>query len=144
MNNYVLGFAFDEARENVTLISKRRPTWQAGLFNGVGGKIEPNEIGKPRLAMTREFQEETGVVIPEEDWQLVARLVGADFVVYTYTTFTDAILEASTQTDEAIWVMPVSELWQREASMLTNVSWLVHMCLDRDMLRFTPVTVAYN
>src|SRR5690349_13991679 len=39
---YALGFLFD-GTGRVVLIRKRRPAWQAGLLNGVGGKVEPGE-----------------------------------------------------------------------------------------------------
>jgi 8-oxo-dGTP pyrophosphatase MutT (NUDIX family) len=142
--DYVLGFAFDEARENVALILKRRPTWQAGFYNGVGGKVEPSEEGYPRMAMSRKFLEETGVAVPEKDWQLVARLMGTEFMVYVFAAFTDLALEASTQTDERIDIIPVSELDSHKEYLISNASWLMAMCLDRDMPRFAPVTVVYS
>ena len=40
---YVLAFIFDENLEKVLLIQKQRPKWQAGLDNGIGGKIEEKE-----------------------------------------------------------------------------------------------------
>ena len=59
MQLYVVGFLFDAARKRVLLIEKKRPAWQAGKLNGVGGKVEVGEI--PERAMTREFEEETGL-----------------------------------------------------------------------------------
>ena len=38
---------------------KRRPAWQAGRWNGVGGKVEPGE--DIHTAMHREAAEEIGV-----------------------------------------------------------------------------------
>jgi 8-oxo-dGTP pyrophosphatase MutT (NUDIX family) len=46
----------------VALIRKVRPSWQAGLLNGVGGHIESGET--PHDAMVREFEEEAGVHVP--------------------------------------------------------------------------------
>lgn len=57
---YVLGFVFNHDASKVLLIQKNRPAWQAGKFNGLGGKIEGQE--SPLLAMVREFREETGFV----------------------------------------------------------------------------------
>jgi 8-oxo-dGTP diphosphatase len=56
MNYYVAGFLFDSKRENVVLIRKNKPEWQADKLNGVGGKIEDGEV--PAAAMFREFTEE--------------------------------------------------------------------------------------
>ena len=53
---YVLGFAFTKDLKQVALIRKKRPEWQAGKLNGIGGKVNINEV--PLLAMVREFQEE--------------------------------------------------------------------------------------
>jgi hypothetical protein len=55
---YVVGFMFDFAFERVALIRKRKPIWQAGKLNGIGGKIEANETREE--AMRREFIEEAG------------------------------------------------------------------------------------
>ena len=66
MIQYVLGFAFNETKEKVALIKKLKPDWQKGKFNGVGGKLEPEEL--PMEAMVREFKEETGYSSTEGDW----------------------------------------------------------------------------
>lgn len=58
VSRYVVGFMFDQSMEEVALIRKNKPEWQAGLLNGVGGKIEPNESAL--FAMRREFLEEAG------------------------------------------------------------------------------------
>lgn len=49
---YVLGFLFNENLTKVVLVRKKRPEWQCGLLNGVGGKIEDGE--PPLDAMVRE------------------------------------------------------------------------------------------
>ena len=63
---YVVGFCFSPDYEWVALIRKNKPQWQAGLLNGIGGKVEPGE--RKGMAMMREFKEEAGVLIPEYDW----------------------------------------------------------------------------
>ena len=40
---YTLGFVFDRDLQHVLLIQKQRPAWQAGKFNGIGGKLEAGE-----------------------------------------------------------------------------------------------------
>src|ERR1035437_6897488 len=49
----------------VWLIRKARPEWQKGMLNGIGGHVEENE--NTMTAMTREFNEETGLTIL--DWK---------------------------------------------------------------------------
>ena len=56
--DYVIGFVFNENYTEVLLVLKKSPPWQEGCFNGIGGKIEPDE--EPSSAMLREFEEETG------------------------------------------------------------------------------------
>src|SRR5687768_8509331 len=74
VQEYVCGFLFSEDRSRVLLIRKRRPAWQAGMLNGLGGKIEPGETAVE--AMRREFREEAALDVAE--WQHVLTLSGAD------------------------------------------------------------------
>src|SRR5215208_5596620 len=74
MQTYACGFLFSPDRQRVLLIRKRRPAWQAGKLNGVGGKIERDE--SPAEAMRREFREEAGLDV--RDWQEVLTLSGGD------------------------------------------------------------------
>lgn len=62
--HYVCGFLFtmEEQTPRVTLVRKRKPVWQAGRLNGVGGKVEGIETA--HAAMVREFREEAGLHIP--------------------------------------------------------------------------------
>lgn len=73
--DYVLGFMFNKHKTQVVLINKLKPEWQKGLLNGLGGKIEPDEVNKSsKFAMSREFQEETGVQTDPEKWQEFAMM----------------------------------------------------------------------
>ena len=54
MNYYVVGFLF--SHDEIALIRKERPEWQAGKLNGVGGHMDDGETGLE--AMIREFKEE--------------------------------------------------------------------------------------
>jgi 8-oxo-dGTP diphosphatase len=69
---FVVGFAFNEL-ERVLLVEKKRPDWQKGLLNGIGGKIEPGET--PAEAMDRECLEETGLRLK---WTEVGLMRGAN------------------------------------------------------------------
>jgi len=72
MRRYVLGFMFSPDLWQVLLIRKEKPSWQAGLLNGIGGKIEPGEM--PLAAMVREFREETGLDTDPCDWHAFGRM----------------------------------------------------------------------
>lgn len=56
---YVLGFLFDKKRQWVLLIEKKRPWFLKGLYNGIGGRIEPGETEVE--AMRREGFEEAQI-----------------------------------------------------------------------------------
>lgn len=64
---YVVGYVFSPKGDQIVLIEKDHPAWQAGKYNGVGGKIEPGET--IAAAMSREFGEEAGVYISQDRWQ---------------------------------------------------------------------------
>lgn len=65
--NYVCGFLFHPPSNSVALIEKKKPAWQYGKLNGIGGKIEVGE--NPLSAMIREFAEETSVMC--DRWKLI-------------------------------------------------------------------------
>ncbi len=110
---YVLGFAFSKDKNHVVLIEKQRPDWQKGCFNGVGGKIEP-EDGNPFDAMTREFFEETGVATSVVDWSQFAEMIfdideaGNKGVVYCFRLNDDLIFDCKTMEDEQIHILCIN------------------------------------
>ena len=76
--SYVLGFMFSATNENkVILIEKLKPSWQCGLLNGIGGKIEAGE--SPVQAMVREFQEEAGLETTSQEWTPFGVIKGVAF-----------------------------------------------------------------
>lgn len=74
--DYVLGFAFSPGNHYVALIEKQRPAWQAGKWNGIGGKVEVGEA--PIDAMVREFREEAGAAITADRWREFLVLSGTE------------------------------------------------------------------
>lgn len=132
MVSYVVGFLFSEEQDRVVLVLKNRPKWQAGLYNGVGGKVEPGELFDE--AMIREFKEETGVEFQE--WDCFGKMKGPGFELALYRAFnTKALEQVSTQTDEEIHVVPV-DLNVLRTNSISNVAWLVASALDQDQPRF--------
>lgn len=87
--DYVVGFMREALSDRVMMVRKAKPIWQAGLLNGVGGKVDhkvtikpsgPEELGysqdterleTPLEAMVREFFEETGIDTNPNEWRLV-------------------------------------------------------------------------
>ena len=56
--SYTLGFIRCEDNNKILLLNRNKPPWM-GLYNGIGGKIQPNET--PLECMIREANEETGL-----------------------------------------------------------------------------------
>ncbi|MDB5297315.1 MAG: hydrolase [Phycisphaerales bacterium] len=134
MQTYACGFLFSPDRSRVLLIRKRRPAWQAGKLNGVGGKIEPGEA--PADAMRREFREEAGLDLP--DWDPVVRLAGPDWAGTFYRAFGD-VDAARAMTDEELEVHPAAAL---PPDVIPNLRWLIPLLLDEDVAgRAYTVTV---
>lgn len=122
--NYVCGFAFSENHERVLLIEKKRPEWQAGRLNGIGGKCEDGER-RPRETMVREFREETGVETTAGEWILFAEIlspVDKHRVVFFFTVLDyERFDSAKTMTDEKV-------TWQYTEAMtnvVPNLNWLI-------------------
>lgn len=123
MQQYVMGFVFDPDRQNVVLVHKRRPTFQAGLWNGVGGKVEPHELSVQ--AMRRECAEECDLHI--HDWQLCAHVCSSKFQIDVWSTTCD-LSGAKTCTDEQIQVHHVDAV--RLLPTLDNLCMLMWICRD--------------
>lgn len=135
---YCLGFCFARnpttETEYVALIKKTKPSWQAGKLNGIGGKVEPNEM--PFEAMIREFQEETGVKTTE-GWHIFAQYIPTDSGlldtaiarVFCYSTRMEwnQFCQIRTVTEEKTMLVEVSQL--EHYPVLPNLHWLVPMAL---------------
>ena len=135
---YVVGFLFDPAGQRVCLIEKQHPTWQAGLWNGVGGKVHVDE-GCPQ-AVSREFEEETGVRVPFTRWRHFATLENTDgTIVLCYTARSSKIADVKTTTDEEVAVVRVEEV--PELRTLRCIRWLVPLALDDGMMVRIPSIV---
>ena len=138
MQTYACGFLFSPDRTRVLLIRKRRPAWQAGRLNGVGGKIEPGE--SPADAMRREFREEANLDVRE--WQEVLTITGRDdagsgvpWRGHFFRGFGD-IDAARALTDEPLEPHRVAAL---PADTIPNLHWMIPLMLDEE-----PVSGVYR
>lgn len=116
---YVCGFAFYD--DNVVLIRKEKPDWQRGKLNGVGGKIEPFET--PTQAMAREFNEEAGVLLPDDVWSIFAHLQFPEAEVFFMRACENRARYAITMESEKIEHRKASEI-DRE-NVVPNLRWLI-------------------
>ncbi len=101
MQKYVVGLVFDLTCENLLLIRKEHPEWQAGLYNGIGGKVEPGEIFLD--AMKRESGEEAG--LSDLLWRPIIHVQGPGYKVqYFYAIMPGSIVYCQ-NTDEELFIM---------------------------------------
>lgn len=138
MKRYVLGFAFSPTLEKVVLIQKRKPEFQHGKFNGVGGKIEEGET--PAEAMKREFEEETTVNCGEARWTQYVTMDAPDWICFCFFTILSQVEfdKAITATTEFIVKSSVGEL---PTGCMRNLHWLIPMALNWDS---AVTSVIYN
>ncbi len=139
-NKYVIGFAFHN--DSVLLIEKLKPDWQRGRLNGVGGKIEPNEL--PLDAMQREFFEECGIITAHTQWEPYAQITiptgpNRFDVAHCFTTrLNDIQLETfqANKTEETCRWYPVSDVISPNPKMMiANVATLISGAI---LKRLTP------
>lgn len=120
----VVGFMFNYNETEVLLIEKKKPQWQLGKLNGIGGKVEKGETYLQ--AMIREFKEETGIDYPI--WKSVTLMYSDDWEVQVFTAKSDSVFDFKTMEDEKVCLIPVEDLDQYEH--ISNLQWLIPMCLD--------------
>jgi len=106
MTAYVAGLMFDLVSKEVALIRKKKPVWQAGKLNAIGGKIEADETAD--AAMVREFREETAFTTNELQWLPCGKLEGHNWVVHFFTTI-GPLQELRSPEEEKIEIHPITE-----------------------------------
>lgn len=129
MQEYVLGFMFDERKEFVALIRKNRPEGQRDKLNGIGGKIEEGE--QMLSAMRREFYEET--TIDYDGWRYLGYFGNDFFRVHFFRAFTDAVYYVKSATDEKVEIYRVNRINDIE-KLMKNLKWLIPLCLDESII----------
>lgn len=136
---YVCGFIFNENATKVALIRKKRPDWQAGLLNGIGGFWE---IGETRHdAMRREFLEEAGS--NHYKWLQFATISGKqnDVVIHFFSAVGN-LDELKAQTDESIEIHNVLNLPANE--LVRAVNWLIPVALTGGYKPLDIVDLTFN
>lgn len=132
VREYVAGFAFSSGQSYVALVRKQKPEWQKGLLNGVGGKVEHDEL--PLEAMYREFKEEC--TLPVRRWEHFATVEGGGdqpWRVYFYWTHIvdDRFRPATNYGKEAehVEVFPIKWLGGGKFSTIPNLAWLIPLAV---------------
>lgn len=127
MIEYVCGFMFDEKEyPNVIMIEKKRPEWQAGKLNGIGGKIEPGEHFID--AMVREFHEETGWLTTTDQWRPFANIQGKDWIVWMLAAKCKTWEKTYSITDEKVVDVNMRHL---PSNVIPNLHYLIPLGWDK-------------
>lgn len=126
---YCLGFAFStdtHCRTYVALIEKSKPQWQAGKYNGIGGKIEDTDTDA-RAAMVREFREETGVDTDADAWKgfAVMKFWDCEVECFVGQMEWEKFNSLWSPTEEQVVKVDAHKLWP--FPVLPNLHWLVPM-----------------
>lgn len=134
----VLGFLFSPDSKQVVLIEKKKPKWQVGKLNGIGGKVKLKEPYHD--AMIRECKEETGVHVPS--WRGFAQLKGPNFLVNCFTAWSPSAFAIEQMENEKPILIKVSEL--HRYPLIGNLHWLIHMALDLDFENRAYALIRYH
>ncbi len=128
---YVAGFLFTFDWKRVALIEKKRPEWQKGRLNAIGGHIEEQE--SPFDAMIREFVEESGMLV--KYWRLFCVLSGYGYehkgkwrVHFFMAHNTEQLSIKDGMTDEEVLWIDYQELSRH--SIVPNLHWLIPMAIS--------------
>ena len=127
---YCCGFIFNKEKDSVLLLRKNRPQWQAGFFNGIGGKLEEGET--PLQAMIREAGEET--TIKDTNWLPVAVLEGKDYQVDFFAIYDQDFNSIHPLTDEQLYPMLLKDVYNPSNYFYNfiqkNLRFLIALALD--------------
>jgi 8-oxo-dGTP diphosphatase len=125
---YVAGFFFDPTFRYVALVLKKRPDWQAGKWNAVGGHVEDGEPAG--AAMAREFHEEAGIL--HYRWRHFATVVaaGAESQLDAYFAVGAEDEYIRVKTDEQVDWVSIEGVRDGEWPVVTNTRWLLELALS--------------
>jgi 8-oxo-dGTP pyrophosphatase MutT (NUDIX family) len=153
MRRYVLGFLVSPNLEHVLLIKKARPDWQSGLLNGVGGNVEAGEFLNPKLAMVREFGEETPWPSNPAEWIHYADMDRrGDWLVHVFFARWKNLTHPNVQErldawnavperDEPLYIVRVADLLPA-VSCISNLPGLIGFIQDYNHSR-PPLEIRY-
>jgi 8-oxo-dGTP diphosphatase len=132
VQKYVVGFMFSGGLNEVALIRKNKPAWQRGKLNGIGGKVDGDEL--PKFAMWREFKEETGYDTTEINWNHYANMRGRNddgtgFEIDFFACI-GPVAELRTVEAEKVEIHHVSNVAPHRYDVIENLPWLIAAAID--------------
>lgn len=131
MIRYVCGFVISPNNSLVALIEKQKPKWQKGKWNGIGGKVEPEDESDAH-AMTREFYQEAGVYFTANCWTEIVTLRGDDWECVFFYYKTISVLKCKTMEKERVQVCDANNL---PDNVIYNLRWLIPLAMDDDVMK---------
>lgn len=138
--HYCCGFLRDIQHATVLLVRKRKPDWQAGLLNGIGGKIESDET--PLDAMIREWSEEVGFEF--RNWRALARLDAQGSLVHFFAASGHIPPpKAFNDVGEALELIDLISVPHR-TDIIANLKWLLPMAFADACQPFADVRDAFD
>ncbi len=123
MKHYVLGLIYNSDLNTVLLIKKKRPAWQEGMWNGIGGKIEKGET--PIHAIDRETYEETGQA--HYEFKHIITFVCPGGTVYVYKAVAFGKIYFKQIEDEVLSLKSLNDLPE---NMMANLKWIIPVSLS--------------
>jgi 8-oxo-dGTP pyrophosphatase MutT (NUDIX family) len=144
MQEYVAGFMFCR-HDLVPLVLKLKPMFLAGLFNGIGGKIEPGEE-TPLFAMRREWREETGN--DHREWIHVVSTQGEDgegWRTHFFMARVDELPVFPNRNDagESICILDARNIGRR-SDIVPDLRWIIPLALDGTRIVMPNSTELYG
>jgi 8-oxo-dGTP diphosphatase len=141
MMKLVCGFMFNETHDRVLLLHKTKPISIAGMWTGVGGKVEPGETFED--AMVREFREEVGTVTTRDQWEHC-------FLLQVNDSSLGPCLISFYRGTGDVWQFRQMEqekpmVWMASAlpnDVVPNVRWMIPLMLDPRVI--FPLAIHYS
>lgn len=112
-----------ENKGRILLIEKRKPEWQAGMFNLPGGKVEPGE--SPLAAASRELMEEAGLL--DVGCYLMGQLSGPNYIVHVAYCIVPVNSAAQQMEEEIIHTVHVPEALAHP-KLIPNLKVVIPLC----------------
>lgn len=122
MTDYTLSFVFNPEVTRVLLIKKNRPEALAGNWNGIGGKLDPNEDTYD--GALRELREEANI---GAELKHLAEVEINGSVIYCFYGISKEFDAYQTMTDEVVRPMGIQTLL--EFPLDPDASWLIMLAL---------------
>lgn len=147
-----VGFIFNLQGDKVLLIQKKRPEWQKGKYNGIGGHLTDleDQYSSFRECFIREVKEECGLIMKPDLIKQIGRIfcINKQIVVpiYAYRVESKKAMETIKQlTNEPILWWDTFGL--NIADVVPNLMFLVPLawyCLNQSLLKKGTITLEYD